>query len=587
LLIPTLLSAQTVSGGVALSVAKGTYTSDEQPSANSSFWQEYRLGYSASLFDPRLIKYNAEVVFRANSLRVGEVTFPQQGHQRDVGYKFGASLFPSRPFSLSVQASRNTVDETGDYPASGGIRGGIAVPPGDALPNFETRNSDLAVGGSLGVQGLPRVELGYRKGQSVVSGGPYHGEQRDEDLHVSVTKDTAHTKHLLRYQKTAYENLFSGAFDQRLSDLDYEFATTLSKKGRASMRVGRRTSFSLFDRPTTGIDVAGSAYQPVSRGQLSTAYVVSTAAYEPTPRVAVEVIANLDKVDAAQASTDARLASVTLRYDVFRGFSVNAIGTVGERGQAIVSDVIKVFTRSGQAGAAYHARVGWLDGSVRYISGVGTNTTPNGKVGTSRSWAGEANLSASSRWLTLSGGYDRAVSLDNVLAYGNLQLERWRSAVQGQAGHFLLNGSYEQSLIDRGVDLTYTRTRQQIFTGTVSLRLGRDALLSANAGGFRSDMLQSRDRTSFAGVSFESQLARALRLKVWARYGLTSASQTRLDQRSLTGLSQLEYLRRLFSFTFEYRYTDQNLWPGNLFEPISFRGYQVVLRVTRKFGVRF
>ena len=586
-LLPRLLPAQTLSGSAALSIARGTYTSDQQPSDNSSFWQEYRLGYGSSLFSPRLFTYNGEAMFSTNSLQVGSVTFPQDGRQRTFGYKFGASLFPSRPFALSVQASRNILGETGDYPASGGIRGGIAVPPGEPLPNFQTRTSDLGVGWHLGVQGLPHVEVGYRKGRSVVTGGPYYAEQRDEDLHVSATQDTTHTKQTLRYQKTSYQNLFSNAFDQRLSDLDYEFAATLSSRGRASVRVGRRTSFSLFDRPSTQIDVVDSAYQPPSRGEVSTAYVVSTVAYQPAARLAIEMTANVDRQETNQVRTDARLASATLRYDVFRGFSIDASGTIGDRGQAIYNNVIRVFTRNGQAGVAYHARVGWLDGSVRYTAGLGANTTPEGRVGASRSWAGESNLSASSRWLTLSGGYDRAVSEDNVLAYGNFQLERWRAALQTQAGRFLLNGSYEQSFVARGIDLTYSETRQQLFTGTLSLRLGRDSLFSANAGGFQSDILQSRDRTLFAGVSLESQLSRGLRLKVWARQGLTKVSLTRLDQQSFTGLAQLEYVRRLFAFSVEYRYTDQDLWPGSFLDPIRFQGQQVVLRVTRKFGFHF
>jgi len=586
-LLPSLLSAQTINGAVALSVARGTYTTDLQTSANNSFWQEYRLGYGSSLFDPRLLKYDGEITYRSNRLQVGDVLFPQQGRQRDFGYKVGASLFPTRPFALSIQASKDMLGESGDYQASGSMRGGLAIPASESLPKLLTRNSALSVGWHLGVQGLPRIELGYRKGRSVVTGGPYYAEQHDEDLHFSATQDTTHTKQSLRYQKTSYQNLFTSAFDQRLSDLDYEFSATLSKQGRAMVRVGRRTSFSLFDRPTSEFDVANTVYQPPTRGQVSTQYVVSTVTYEPTSRVAVEVTANLDKLDATEASTNARLASVNFRYDIFQGFSLNAIGTLGDRGQVIDHDVVRVFTRNGQAGASYHARVGWLDGSVRYTSGLGANTTPDGRLGASRSWAGDANLSASSRWLTVSGGYDRAVSVDNVLAYGNLQLERWRTAVQGQAGPVTLNGSYEQSFVARGVDLTYARTRQRMFTGTASIRLGRDSLLGANVGGFRSDMLQGRDRTMFAGVSLESQLATGLRLKAWARRGLTRASQTRLDQQSLTGLAQLEYLRRLFSFSIEYRYTNQDLWPGNFLDPIRFRGHQLMFRITRKFGIRF
>ncbi|MEI6667888.1 MAG: hypothetical protein WCP29_07010 [Acidobacteriota bacterium] len=585
-LIPGMASAQTISGSVALSLARGTYLSDQQTSSNSSFWQEYRLGYSSSLFDPRLVKYNGEVAYRANSLQVGSVTFPQQGRQKDLGYKFGVALFPARPFALSVQASRDTLGESGDYASSNGVRGGIAIPAGQPMPDFQTRNSEFLVGWHLGVAGLPKVDLGYRKGQSLVMGGPYQANQRDLDLHLSASQDTAHTKHTVRFQKTSNDNDFAGAFNQRLTDLDYEFAASMTTRGRASVRVGRRTSFSLFDRPITTADVTGAAYQPPTRGQFASTYAVSTIGYEPSSRVAVELTANLDRLDATQARTDAKLASMTFRYDVFRGFSFHAAGTAGDRGQVIDQTVVKAFTRSGQAGASYHKRIGWFDGGVRYNSGLGASTTVDGRVGASKTWSGDANLSASSRWVTLAGGYDRAASTDTVLAYGNLKLERWRSSVQSQAGRLVFNGSYEQSLVDRGVTTTYSRTRQQMFTGTVSLRVKRDATVSANAGGFKSEMPQSRDRTVFAGVAVESQLTRSLRLRTWSRLGQTTATQTGLNQRSVTGLAQVEYGRRMFTFSAEYRYTDQVLAPGGLPVPIQFRGHQVVLRVTRKFGVR-
>jgi hypothetical protein len=104
-LAPVPAWAQVIAGAAAWSVGSGSSASDGQPSQNNSFWQDYTLGYTGSLVDARLLKYNAELAFRTNSLNADGVDYAQQGHQRDVGYKLGASLFPARPFPFFIQAS--------------------------------------------------------------------------------------------------------------------------------------------------------------------------------------------------------------------------------------------------------------------------------------------------------------------------------------------------------------------------------------------------------------------------------------------------------------------------------------------------
>jgi len=584
LLVPAPAQAQIIAGAAAWSVGRGTSASDGQPSQNNSFWQDYTLGYTGSLLDPRLLKYNAEIAFRTNSLSSGGVDYAQQGHQRDLGYKLGASLFPARPFPFFIQASRDTVDESGDYPSSSGIRGGIAVPPGEPLPNFRTRNTMLSGGWQLSAPNLPRIDIGFRRGRSVVTGGPYLAEQRDEDLHVGVSKDTTRTRQSFRFRRTAFESLVSEAFDQRLSDLEYEFGATLPKRGRATVRVGRRTSLLLFDVALPIGDQDTGAYRPPSGGEVGTTYLVTTFSTEPTKRLLLDVTGTVDQQDASQVTTAARLGTASAHFEAFPGLSLSAAGTFGERGQALGSDTITVITRSGLAGISYRARVRWLEGSVEYAAGAGSSTTVDGRVGHTGTWSGQANASASSRWLALSGGYGRSKNWDDILDYGNSRYERGHAAVQGQAGRVILNGSWEELLIERGRDLTFARNRQRIFTATASLRVGRDSLLSANAGGFRNDAESGRDRTLFAGVAFESQLWKALHLTLWGRRGETTATQTGLDQRALSAFAQLEYRLRLFNFALEYRYNDQDLWSGDLVNPYKFRGHQMLLRITRKFG---
>jgi hypothetical protein len=582
--VPALAGAQVIAGSAAWTLGRGSNESNGQPSQNNSFWQDYTLGYTGSLLDARLLKYNAEIAFRTNSLNSGGVDYSQQGNQRDLGYKLGASLFPARPFPFFIQASRDTIDESGNYPSSSGIRGGIAVPPGVPTPDFRTRNTSLSAGWQLSVPSLPRIDVGYRKGHSIVTGGPYLAEQRDEDLHLGVSKETARTQHALRYQWTTYENQVSQAFNQRLSDLEYVFGATLQRRSRASVRVGRRTSLSLFDVAVPAGNQDTGAYTPPSRGEVGTTYLVGTINVEPNRRLSLDFTGTFDRQDASLVTTDAKLASATANFEALPGLSLNATGTFGERGQQLGRDTISVITRSGLAGVSYRARVRWLDAGVQYAAGAGTNTTVEGQLGHTGSWAGQANLSASSRWFSVSGGYGRSNNTDDILDYGNFRYERGHAAVQGQAGRVLLNGSWEELLIERGRGLTFARERQRIVTATASLRVGRDSLLSANAGGFRSDIESGRDRSVFAGAAFESQLWRALHLVLWSRLGNTSATQTGLDQRALNAFAQLEYRLRFFNFALEYRYNDQDLLSGDLANPIKFRGHQMLLRITRKFG---
>jgi len=583
-LVPALARAQVIAGVAAWTVGRGTSESDGRPSDNNSFWQDYTLGYTGSLLDARLLKYNAEIAFRTNSLNSGGEDYAQQGKQRDLGYRLGASLFPARPFPFYIQASRDTIDESGDYPSSSGIRGGIAVPPGVPTPDFRTRNTSLTTGWQLSVPSLPRIDVGYRKGHSIVTGGPYSAEQRDEDLNLGVSKVNTRTQHGLRYHRTAYENQLSQAFDQRLSDLEYDFGATLPKRSRASVRVGRRTSLSLFDVAVPVGNQDSGAYSPPSRGEVGTTYLVSTFSIEPNRRLSLDLTGTFDRQDASLVTSDARLASASARYEVIPGLSLDAVGTFGERGQALEGSTITVITRGGLAGASYRARVRWLEAGVQYTAGAGTNTTVERQVGKTGSWAGQANLSASSRWFSVSGGYGRSKNWDDILDYGNFRYERGHAAVQSQAGRVLLNGSWEDLLIERGRDLTFARDRQQIFTATASLRVGRNSLLSANAGGFRNDTESGRDRTLFTGTAFESQLWKALHLMLWARLGETTATQTHLDQRTLSTFAQLEYRLRFFNFALEYRYNDQDLRSGDLANPYKFRGHQMLLRITRKFG---
>ena len=108
----------------------------------------------------------------------------------------------------------------------------------------------------------------------------------------------------------------------------------------------------------------------------------------------------------------------------------------------------------------------------------------------------------------------------------------------------------------------------------------------ASVGGFENRGTFGNDRAAFAGLSLESQLTKGLHLSAWVRQGDTVASLTKLDQKTVYGFASLEYRLRQFNLAAEYRNSQQSLMTSDLTEPYSFRGHQVLLRLSRKFGKR-
>jgi len=294
-LVTATARAQAVSGVAEWTVANGTSTSDGEPYANDSFWQRYTVALNSALIDPRLLKYNADVTFRTNSLTFGGEEDRRSGRMNDFGYSLGAALFPMRPFPFVIQATRSTVGESGDYPSSNGIRGGIVVPPGDPLPDFKTRNESLSMSWLLSTPALPRIEVNYRSSSSVVNGGPYHAEQHDVDFHSGIYHDTPRTRQSLRYDRNSTDNLVSQAFNHRLSDLSYDFSATLSRRNRLLVRAGRRTTFSLFDVPSQIVDPGTGSYLLPSRGTVESLYAITGVTYEPHNRLSIDLTASIDR----------------------------------------------------------------------------------------------------------------------------------------------------------------------------------------------------------------------------------------------------------------------------------------------------
>jgi hypothetical protein len=585
LLLPALARAQVINGVVEWAVVHGGQTSsDGSDNANDSLWQRYTVGLTTPVFDPRLLKCNAQASFRTTTLSTGPVTSIQEGRQRDVSYNLGASLFPSRPFPFFIEAVRDTIGESGDYPASSGIRGGIPLPPGAPRADFQTHNTSLNLGWQMNTPGLPRLDFGYRARRSQVSAGPFDAEQTDGDLHAGIYLDTERTRQSLRFQRTSFENAVSQVFDQRISDLDYDFGVTLGVRSRGRVRAGRRGTFSRFDLPAPVVDPGVGNYSPPSRGDVTTNYLLGGVTYEPSGRVAIDFAANVDRQDTEAIATSARLATTTMRVDAAPGLSINASGTYGNRGQVIGTVPVQVRAQTGQAGATYRVGVRWLELSAGGTRGIGSSTTPGGESGQLRSWTAQTGLSLSTPWIGLSAGYDRASSADAILVFGNYRSTRIFGAAQKDVGRLSLAATFDNAIVQRGRDLQFASNHQQTFTTSVSYRR-QDHSLSANGGGFKNVSEVGRDVTWFYGGSYQGQLRRLLRTRAWLRRERTTATQTGLDQHTIASFTEIEYRYRQFRFGAEYRRNDQQLRYERLVEPYMFRGSQLQLRITRMIGI--
>lgn len=584
LLVPRLVAAQGLSGVTEWTVSRGADTTGGQTSVNNAFWQNYSLGFSSFVLDPRLMKYDAAVSFRTNSLTFGSEREARQGGQRGLGYNLSAALFPARPFPLSVQMTRNNISESGAFPTSNMIRGGIVVPAGESSPDFQTRNSSVSVNWQLKAEGLPKVDVGYRTNNAVLTGSGQSVEQRDGDLHATISKDTSAIRQTLRYQRTAFEHLLAQSFNQHFNELGYDLDVLLGRRSRLTAHAGRRNAFSLLDTPPQIVDAGTGIAPPSTQGQSDTMYATSGITLEPNGRVSLGLTGSLDEQRSGAVTTTSKLLTSTARLEPFTGLSLNASGNYGLRGQVVGDVPLDVITRSVQAGASYRAGVRWLEASVAGSRRIGENTADDGRMARVQSWSGDGTVSLSIGAFSANGGYDRTHGEDALLDFGNFDIRRRRATVQVTRSRAQITAAWDRTMSDRGRTITFNRAWQDTFSATASARLG-ESVLSGSAGGFDSRATSGRDRTYFAGGSLESHVGK-IRLSAVLRQELTSASATHLEQWSLVGFIKAEYTRRLFGFGAEFRRNAQHLQFSQIDRASDFRGRQFNVRILRKFGAR-
>jgi len=576
LLVPPPAAAQAINGSADWGYGHSVTRTGDEKTEDGSFTQAYTIGYQSVLWDPRFLTYGGELTFNRNTLQFGE----REGVSRNTGFKASATLFPARPFPLSVQAMRSAGAEDANYPLSNPIRGGIAFTPG-AVAALTTGQSSTSVNWQVNTPRVARLELSYDSGRADVGAGSIQADQQHTNVHALVAREGPRLRNTLRYDRSGFDTTLSQAFRQRYSDLSYELVATPSPRTSATVRAGRRSTFSLFDLPKQFGD-EDAAFRPPSSGDVVMTYGVATLSHARS-RLSADVTASYAKEQSA-GGTESLLGTATTRYEVPGGITLSAKASHGERGQVVNGSHMSVLTSGVGAGAEYAVGFRWLQAGAGYDATRG-RSVDLGREGNTRLWVARAHASTGVlRLVDLTVGYERGRSEDDLLDFGNAANDRARAAARTHGGRVVLEASWEEALTERGRDLTASTSRYSQGSGTASLTVSRDRLVTFSAGQFFNRSSGGNDSTKYAGVTVDAVLVGALRLAFNARREHVLSDLSRLDQAGYYTTGALEYRLRLFTFALEHRYTNLALSTAAQVDPLAFTGNQILLRVGRRFG---
>ncbi|HEV3486849.1 MAG TPA: hypothetical protein VG106_15665, partial [Vicinamibacterales bacterium] len=490
-----------------------------------------------------------------------------------------------RPFRASIRASRGFGGESANYPASGTVRGGLELPPG-ATPELRTARSEFGVNWQLTAKSLPRIEVSYQSDTGSVAAGSLEAVQKQRSTHALMSREGSRVSNTLRYQHNAFDSDVSQAFRQRHSDLGYELLAKASARTWGTVRAGRRTTHSVFDMPRQFTDIGVGSYRPPPGGEVELYYGHATLTHQATKGLSADMSVGFDREQATAGSMRAMLASASTRYTALRGFMVHGTATYGERGQESGDTKLLVLTRGVSGGAEYRltsrvARIG-----IATEAGRGWNRSDRGTEGESNHWRGRVDAGTDLlRIVQLSAGHDRGRSMDDLLSFGNQQVERTQVSARSMfSARLILSATSEVASIDRGA-APVVRTRYTHDTANASFELLRDRRITVSAGRFNSRSQPDMDRNEYLGLAFDGKLFGPVQLAASVRREHTQSSTSQLTQDGYYSMSALEYRLRLFTFALEHRYTSLALDTAARLEPLAFRGNQMQFRVIRKFGV--
>jgi hypothetical protein len=582
LLVPVVLAAQTIDGAADWGWGRSMFRTGDDQSNNGSFTQGYTLGYHSIFWDPRFLTYAGELTFNKNALTFGQ----QDSLSQQTGFKASANLFATRPFHGSIHASRGFGAESANYPQSITERSGLTLPPG-SVPELRVGRSEFGINWQLApVKSLPRIELSYQNGATTVAAGSLEAVQQQNSLQALVASEGTHVSHTLRYQRDGFDNAISQALRQRFGELSYELVAKASDRTFGTVRAGRRTTYSLFDVPPQFTDIGIDSYHPPPSGAVDLFYGLATLTHQATKGLSADMSVGYNREQSAAVGTSALLATATTRFEPLTGFTLHGSGTYGERGQDVAGTRIVVLTRGIVTGAEYSLTRRFARGAVGYDAGRGWNKSDRGLEGQSRLWRGRADGGTDLlRFVQLSVGYEQGRSVDELLPLGNQWQERTHASARSTlTSRVTVDGTYEVASIDRGTAPLLFRTRYAQTMATTAIQLARDRRISFAAGRFRNRSFTGDDNNEYVGLSFDGSLVGRLRIALTARREHTRSSASRLDQDGYYTACVLNYRLRLFTFTFEERYTDLALSTAKQIAPLTFTGNQILFRVGRKFG---
>jgi len=582
LLAAAPLYAQSIDGSADWGYGRSTYNAGGEQTATSSFTQGYTVGYRSTLWDPRFLTYAGELTFNKNELTFGR----DAGASQQTGFNATANLFPSRPFRATVHGSRGSGGESGHYPESSAMGGGLVLPAG-STPELKTARSEYGVNLQLTAPSLPRVEVSYQDGSATVAAGSLDVVQRQSATQVLVAREGPRLSNTLRYQRNGFDTGISQAFRQQYSDLGYEFVGRATDRTWATARAGRRATYSLFDMPRQVTDIGIDPYHPPSAGEVNLVYGTATLAHQATDGLSTDLSVGYDRERSASGGTSALLAAATTRYRPFTGLTLNGSGIYGNRAQASPGTRVVVLTRGAATGVEYSLTFRAARASAAYEVGGGWNTSDSGVDGRSRLWRGRVEVGTDVlRLVQLNVGYDQGRSFDELLPFGNQWQERTHATARSTlTARVILDATYELASIDRGLAPALFSTRYTQEAVSASFLVTRERRAQFTAGRFLNRSLASDDGNEYIGVAFTGALVGPLRITLTARREHTASVASRLDQDGYYTNGLIEYRVRLFTFSLEHRYTDLALGYGGRLDPLTFTGNQIVLRVGRRFGL--
>jgi hypothetical protein len=585
LLVPAELAAQTVDGAADWGWGHSTYGTGDERTTNRTFTQGYTLGYRSVFWDPRFVTYMGELTFNRNALTFGQ----QASHaslSRQTGFRTSANLFAARPFQGSIHAARGIGAESASHPQSILERSGLTLPPG-SVPELSVGRAEFGTKWQLSPAGLrPRIELSFDKRSTTVGAGSLEAVQEQNSLQAFVAREGPRVSHALRYQRDGFDNAVSQALHQRYRELGYELIARATARTFATVRAGRRTTFSLFDVSPQFTDIGIGSVRPPPTGEVDLSYGLATLTHQAPAGVSADMTVAYNQEQSGPVGTNALLGTATTRYQPGTGITLHASGTYGERGQDITGTRLNVLTRGVAAGADYTFTRRLLRFGVGYGTGRGWSTSEEGLDGESRLWNARADAGTDVlRIVQLNVGYEQGRSLDELLPLGNQWYERVRASARTALGaRIIIDATHEVASIDRGTSPQVFRTRYVQTMATAGIQVTRDRRVSLTAGRFRNRSLTGGDDDNeYIGFSLDGALIGLLRISLTARRERTASSTAILDQDGYYTVGVLTYRVRLFTFSFEHRYTDLALRTGSGTAPLAFTGNQTLFRVGRLF----